>query len=234
MKLTDEGQAIVAQARIGMQALLLAQDLHGRAAAGSVNLIALILRTPGFRSRQWRVSTAGRESRGRLRMTEDENADAQGMVTNVPSSAGWLGGLGAVPFIGLAAATPFLSGPTKMLVAHAMAAYGAVILSFLGGVHWGLAIGSERSSDRRKLPSRLILSVVPSLVGWCALLMRETTGLFILAAAVAMMLWVDLRATTLGEAPPWYPKLRIPLSLVVIAALLIDAMRTATELPSES
>lgn len=157
-------------------------------------------------------------------MTEDEIADAQGMETNVPSSAAWLGGFGAVPFIGLAAAAPFLSGPTKILVSHAMAAYGALILSFLGGVHWGLAIGSKRGSDRGKLPSRLILSVIPSLVGWFALLIGETKGLFILAAAVATMLWVDLRATSLGDAPPWYPKLRIPLSLVVIAALLIGAM----------
>ena len=157
-------------------------------------------------------------------MTEDESADTQGMETNVPLSAGWLGGFGAVPFIGLAAATPFQSGPTKVLVVHAMAAYGAVILSFLGGVHWGLAIGSEHGSDRGKLPSRLVSSVIPSLVGWFALLIGGTTGLFILAAAVATMLWVDLRATTMGEAPPWYPKLRIPLSLVVIAALLIGAM----------
>jgi Protein of unknown function (DUF3429) len=88
----------------------------------------------------------------------------------VPRSAGWLGGLGAVPFIGLAGAMPFLNGAPRLLVAHALVAYGATILSFLGGVHWGLAIGSQRSEDDGKLGARLTLSVFPSLAGWAALL----------------------------------------------------------------
>ena len=65
--------------------------------------------------------------------------------TKVPSAAGWLGGLGAAPFIGLAGAIPFLNGAPRMFVAQALVAYGATILSFLGGVHWGLAIGSQSS-----------------------------------------------------------------------------------------
>jgi hypothetical protein len=144
--------------------------------------------------------------------------------TKVPSSAGWLGGAGAVPFIGLAGAMPFLDGPPRMLVAHALVAYGATILSFLGGVHWGLAIGSQSSAEHGKLPARLTLSVMPSLAGWAALLVSETSGLFILAVAVAAMLWVDIWATQTGQAPLWYPKLRIPLTCVVVATLLIGAI----------
>ena len=151
-----------------------------------------------------------------------ESMDAK--ETKVPFSAGWLGGLGAVPFIGLAVAIPFLNDPPRTLVAHALVAYGATILSFLGGVHWGLAIGSRSGAENGKLPARLILSVVPSLAGWAALLVPETTGLFILAMAVAAMLWVDIRATRVGQAPPWYPKLRIPLTCVVVATLLIGAI----------
>lgn len=140
----------------------------------------------------------------------------------VPASAGWLGALGAVPFIGLAGAMPFLAGAPRMVATHALLAYGATILSFLGGVHWGLATGSQ--NDRGELASRLILSVIPSLIGWAALLVPETIGLLVLAAAIAIMLWVDLRATRLGHAPPWYPKLRIPLTCVVVAALLFGAL----------
>ena len=142
---------------------------------------------------------------------------------NVPQPAGWLGGLGAVPFLGLAIAMHLLDGAHQMLVAHALLTYGAVILSFLGGVHWGLAVGSNRNSDNRQFVARLVLSVLPSLAGWAALLATETTGLLILATAIATMLWVDLRATQAGHAPPWYPKLRIPRTLVVVAALLFGA-----------
>ncbi len=144
--------------------------------------------------------------------------------TRVPSTAGWLGGLGAAPFIGLAGATPFLSGLPRMVVAHALVAYGATILSFLGGVQWGLAIASQSGGDNRGFPARLVLSVVPSLAAWAALLVAETTGMFILAAAVAAMLWVDIRTTGAGHAPPWYPKLRTPLTCAVVATLLFGAI----------
>jgi hypothetical protein len=140
----------------------------------------------------------------------------------VPLSAAWLGGLGAFPFIGLAGAMPFIVGAYRTFAADALVAYGATILSFLGGIHWGLAIAPQLGgAGRAKLPARLILSVMPSLAAWAALLVADTTGLFILAAAVAAMLWVDIRATRAGEAPAWYPSLRIPLTCIVVAALLL-------------
>ncbi len=144
--------------------------------------------------------------------------------TKVPSAAGWLGGFGAVPFIGIAGAIPLLDGAPRIWAAHALVAYGATILSFLGGIHWGLAIGSENRSDNCHSLNRLVLSVMPSLVGWAALLVSEKIGLFILATAIVAMLWIDLRATKAGYAPPWYPKLRIPLTCIVVAALLWGAI----------
>jgi hypothetical protein len=144
--------------------------------------------------------------------------------TKVPSSAKWLGGLGAVPFVGLAGAIPFLIGAPRLLVVHALVTYGSTILSFLGGVHWGLAIRTPGSPDDGKLAARLTLSVIPSLVGWAALLVAERMGLWILAMAIAAMLWVDIRATRRGQAPPWYPRLRIPLTCTVLAALLFGAL----------
>jgi hypothetical protein len=145
-------------------------------------------------------------------------------ATRVPISAAVLGGLGAVPFIGLAGVTPFLAGPPRLLIDHALVAYGATILSFLGGVHWGLAIGAPVRVGQDRLPARLIVSVIPSLAAWAALLFAEATGLLILAASIAAMLWVDLRATRSGDAPPWYPKLRIPLTSMVVASLLLGAI----------
>ena len=138
----------------------------------------------------------------------------------VPPSAKWLGGLGAAPFIGLAGAIPLLAGEERSLAAHALVAYGATIVSFLGGVHWGLAIRSQGRAEGGNLPQRLILSVIPSLVGWVALLVAQKNGLFVLALAFAAMLAVDIWTTRVGQAPPWYPRLRIPLSCVVVAALL--------------
>jgi hypothetical protein len=144
--------------------------------------------------------------------------------TKVPASARWLGALGLVPFIGLAGAEFLSSGTSRAIAAHALVAYGATILAFLGGVHWGLAIGSPEHLDSRKLHDRLILSVLPSLIGWAALLFNNTVGLLILAAGIAAMLLVDIRATQAGHAPLWYPKLRIPLTCIVVSTLLLATL----------
>ena len=153
---------------------------------------------------------------------DGEMMSSQTAETRLPLSAGWLGWLGAVPFVGLAGTVPFLSGAPRVIVEHALVAYGAAILSFLGGVHWGLAVRSRSSRDDGKL--WLTLSVIPALAGWAALLVPETPGLFTLAIAAAVMLWVDIWATRVGQAPLWYPKLRIPLTCVVVAALLFAAI----------
>lgn len=142
----------------------------------------------------------------------------------VPVMAAWLGGLGALPFVGLAVAVIGLDGLTRTVAIQALLGYGAVILSFLGGIHWGLAIAPGAQPAEPGLRVRLAWSVVPSLVGWAALLVTPVTGLFALAAAFAAMLGIDLRASRLGLAPAWYPKLRVPLTLTVVAALLAAAV----------
>jgi len=149
--------------------------------------------------------------------------DEKAAYSRVPASAAWLGALGLIPFAALAALLPFVNGDLKPDLAYSLLAYGAVILSFLGGVHWGLAIGGTEPAGAASLKVRLILSVIPSLVAWAALLVPERSGLFVLSAAIALMLIVDIRASRAGEAPKWYPRLRIPLSCAVTASLLVAA-----------
>lgn len=141
-----------------------------------------------------------------------------------PASAVWLGGLGAIPFIGLAGSAIFLVDAERAYALRALLAYGAVILSFLGGVHWGLAMAETGGAERDGLVLRLVISVVPSLAAWAALLIDARAGLFVLAASIVATLWVDLRATRLGMAPRWYPTLRIPLTGAVVVSLLLGAL----------
>lgn len=137
----------------------------------------------------------------------------------VPSNAAWLGALGALPFMALAGLSSFMR-PDNAWALYALATYGAVILSFLGGIHWGMAIGR---SNQMPATSALVLSVVPSLVSWGALLLSPRSGLLLLAAAVGAMFFVDANLTRRGLAPPWYPRLRLPLSIIVATCLLIGA-----------
>ena len=146
-------------------------------------------------------------------------------IAPIPRAASWLGALGAVPFVFFAILGLVLEDADREQASFVLAAYGAVILSFLGGIHWGLAIADfgcrplEGASYRR-----LTLSVVPSLVGWLALVLPLAAGLLILALAFLLMLFVDWRATRQGEAPAWYPKLRWPLTTAVAASLILGTL----------
>lgn len=139
----------------------------------------------------------------------------------VPAPAKWLGGTGAIPFVSLAVAGPFLDETLRAQAAFGLAAYGAVILSFLGGVQWGLALGQPNAED---LARRLTVSIMPSLVAWGALFLPREAGLLVLAAAFVMVLFVDLKAVGTGVGPKWYAKLRWPLTMTVAASLVIGAV----------
>jgi hypothetical protein len=144
---------------------------------------------------------------------------AKSNASNVPSAAAWLGGFGVIPFIVLSLAKTFSSDVLNARLSFALLSYGAIILSFLGGVHWGLAIAVPQIDNT--LWRRMTLSILPSLVAWVALVTPSSTGFLILAGAFVAMLLVDIQASRVREAPAWYPKLRWPLSCGAVATLVL-------------
>lgn len=154
-------------------------------------------------------------------------ADSSGRPSSsrVPPAAAWLGALGALPFVSIAGLSLFVEGAHRELASFAITAYGALILSFLGGIHWGLAIaGYGPGHTANDMFRRLGMSVAPSLIGWAALFFPGSVGAIILATAFGALSLFDVYATRKSEAPVWYPKLRLPLTLLVIAALTVSAL----------
>src|SRR3712207_2095506 len=101
----------------------------------------------------------------------------------LPRPALWLGIAGLLPF--LASALLCWTAPPNWrgVALYALAAYGAVILSFLGAVHWGLALRAP-AAEAPALAPRLGLGVLPSLIGWVALLLPPGLGLPLLAFGI--------------------------------------------------
>ncbi len=133
----------------------------------------------------------------------------------VPTSVAIYGALGLIPFwapIAIAWARPELTD----LMKDALAIYAALILSFLGGARWAFAVA-------RPAPSALTvtLAMLPTLVGFGLLLAPESAHLPGLAIALAAMGAWDLRP---GDPPPWYPRLRIPLTLVAVGGVVLGAV----------
>lgn len=137
----------------------------------------------------------------------------------VPTAALFLGAAGALPFVAAAAGALLMEswrGPALLV----LLTYGAVILSFLGGIRWGLAIAGARAGTALDLS----ISVAPSLAAWSALLLPLQTGMLVLAVAFIVMLILDLAAARGGRAPAWYPRLRVPLTVVVVTTLAVGAL----------
>jgi len=95
-----------------------------------------------------------------------------------------------------------------------LSAYGACALSFLGAVHWGLALREQ------PVPAvRLVVSVIPMLAGFVALAMGGRIGLTAMAAGFLGALAYDIYGARRGFVPSWYPRLRWPLTGIALICL---------------
>ena len=96
-----------------------------------------------------------------------------------------LGYAGLAPFVILAFLLWLVDADLHPFIALAMAGYGAVIVSFLGGIHWG--IGLRHNAPQRKL--HMAWGVMPSLVAWIAVIMPAYAGLPLLAMLLVPAIW---------------------------------------------
>lgn len=140
------------------------------------------------------------------------------LQTSVPAAAKWLGFSGLIPFLAGAVVSLPVAEALRPYGLLLLLVYGAIILSFMGGVHWGAAM-MRNETDGRPFAA----SVVSSLVALPAALIGGPAGLLILAAGFAGLLVFDEQETRAGRLPGWYPLLRRPLTAVVVACLLIGA-----------
>ena len=128
---------------------------------------------------------------------------------------------GLTPFVGLAVLLWLVDPDLHPFVALAMAGYGASIVSFLGGIHWGMGLPLDAPARR----FHLVWGVVPSLVAWVALLMPAFAGLPLLALLLVVCYGVDRRTWAQWGWSAWLP-LRARLTAVAVLSCLLDASAT--------
>lgn len=140
----------------------------------------------------------------------------------VPQAGQWMGYAGLLPFV--AALAGFLLGDAarQQYFAQQFLAYGAVILSFVGAVHWGLALASGRMRIMR-----MALSVLPALLAWAALLLPAAAGAWLLFAGFLGLRAWEASAPVADTLPAWYRRLRTRLTAAVALLLLVFALAAA-------
>lgn len=113
-----------------------------------------------------------------------------------PSPMAWrLGYAGLIPFVFGALLVWLVTGEAHPYVAAALSAYGAVIVSFLGGIHWGHVMRQwpQAEAGVAWADATLVWGVMPSLVAWLGVLMPPYAGLFVLGLAIIGCYLVDRR-----------------------------------------
>ncbi|SMX40550.1 DUF3429 domain-containing protein [Maliponia aquimaris] len=146
-------------------------------------------------------------------------------MSQIPRSALLLGLAGVLPFawgaltihvpaaydLGLATLGPRFVGPYVALF------YGAVILSFMSGVLWGFATKAQGG----QATTGYALSVIPALWAFFTTGGGEVTAALNLIFGFLGLLLLDFAFWRWGLAPPWWMRLRVLLTTLVLACLAV-------------
>jgi len=131
-----------------------------------------------------------------------------------------LGYAGALPFGVCALAGVLDIQHAGLQTASLLLGYGAIILSFLGGLQWGRIAACDEAAQSPSAPVWLIWSVIPSLVGWAGLFLPSGLAAIVLSACFLVALIVDLKLIRAGVWAAWMYDLRLHLTAIAIASLL--------------
>ena len=147
-------------------------------------------------------------------------------MTQAPRAALILGLAGLLPFLWSVGTemSPTLAefglrwmGP-RFLGPYVGLAYGTVILSFMSGALWGFAARAEVNAGLF-----YALSVIPALWAFLFVGGGPVSASIYLAAGFVGLLGLDWFFDQQGLTPPWWIGLRLGLTAVVVACLMVTA-----------
>ena len=126
---------------------------------------------------------------------------------------------GAVVLAGITAM--LFSGQSHIRVPAiaALVTFAAVILSYLGGIEWGLAL-SESAGTEKTRAIGLGLSTIPALAAWGILWAPSPTWQVGGALALFVVVWgADLWLARQGLIPSWFVDMRTAVAAAVCVIL---------------
>ncbi len=141
----------------------------------------------------------------------------------IPTPALVLGLGGLLPFFTSAYLSFSADIKSSAMGLLSLGTYGAVILSFLGGIRWGLVL-NNKSQVQKWAP--LTWSVVPSLIAWPALLLPSRYMLSVLAVGFLFQYAMDNEAIKAKKMPTWFGRLRLILTTGAVLSLLAGLLST--------
>lgn len=128
-----------------------------------------------------------------------------------------LGYLALIPFVAGAVLVWLVRGDAHAYATAVLSGYAAVVVAFLGGVHWGFGFASHLPEARL-----FVWGVTPALVAWIGVVMPPYAGLVVLGALLVGCYLVDRRVYPRHGAARWLT-LRFRLSAVASLSCFVGA-----------
>lgn len=130
-----------------------------------------------------------------------------------------LGVCGYLPFavLVLCILLPSLSPFSQAACLILLIGWSALVLSFLGGIRYGLATARNDGATAREL----LTSVVAPLLAWITLTLPTAQSLALLCVAFVWHYFWDYRHGELQDLPRWFVPLRKRITLLVVPTLLV-------------
>lgn len=150
-------------------------------------------------------------------------------ATALPAASFLLAGAAAFPLSTLASMIATGLAVPGIDNRYALMTYAAIVLSFMGAVHWGLQMALPEVADAGRLGAKrdwriIMTSMVPGLVAWIGLLLPEKAGAVLMILGYAALPFYDVRATQWGEAPAYFLKLRLPVIVFAVGSLVVGIL----------
>ncbi len=129
----------------------------------------------------------------------------------------FLGLAGTLPFVGVAAASWLAPVNWHSMVVHALLVYTALIVSFLGGVHWGVAFSRPDFARRH-----LLWGMASAAMAWGVVLLPWAVVSLSAFILLLLLSWrVDRSWLVYVGLPLKYATLRTMLTAVAALSLLL-------------
>ncbi|MGB5092490.1 MAG: DUF3429 domain-containing protein [Parvibaculum sp.] len=134
-----------------------------------------------------------------------------------------LGYSGLVPLYGCLLMLYFTwPGETGDVVLRTEVLYSAIILAFLGGTRWGIAM---MAGPNYQQIGALMLTTLPALVAWLVLFVGPVHQILILMAGFGLAFIADRLIARKGFVPDWYEHMRLSLTLLFEIGLAATLVR---------
>ena len=128
-----------------------------------------------------------------------------------------LGYLALLPFVLGALLVWGVRADAHAYATAALSAYAAVVVAFLGGIHWGLAMRQQRPSS-----TLFTWGIVPALVACVAVVMQPYAGLVIHGVMIVACYLVDRKVYPVQGIARWLT-LRFRLSAIASLSCFLGA-----------